>query len=294
MHYEQEFRKKMNEGDVFGAFEICKLGAQAGDDVLQQQLGFMYDFGVGTDENKGEGLKWYLIAAENGNASAQHFLASSYQRGNLVTKDLAKSLHWYTAAAEQGEACAQYILGCDFVIGTYGSKNFHAAAHWLRMAAMQNYVKAQADLGKLIAVGFLGHNHFEEANFWLVVAFLNGDKGFINATMSLNEATGEIDPSTDAEIRAQEFFDSCKKFSGTLNSDLENSSKPKALQFREIECAARNGDAVAQYKTGSLYYTYSTFRNLRKASNWLNKAAQQGHVEARNAVKALSTSGLRY
>lgn len=294
MSFEQEFHKKMNEGDVFCAFEICKLGAEAGDDILQQQLGFMYEFGLGTDENKNESLKWYLIAAENGNASAQHYLASLYGRGDLVTKDLTKSLHWYTAAAEQGEACAQYILGCDYVIGTYGPKNFHAAAHWFRIAALQNCVKAQADLGKLIAMGFLGHNHFEEANFWLAVAFLNGDEGFMNATMSLNEATGEIDPSTDAEVRAQEFFNGCEKFAATLNSDLNNSSRPKALQFREIECAARNGDAVAQYKAGSLYYTFSTFRNLRKASNWLNKAAQQGHVEARNAIKALSTSSLRY
>jgi uncharacterized protein len=293
MQYEQEFRKKMDEGDVSGAFEICKLGAEAGDDVLQQQLAFMYEFGMGTAENWAECLKWYLIAAENGNASAQHYLASLYGRGDLVTKDLTKSLHWYTAAAEQGEACAQYILGCDYAIGTYGPKNFHAAAHWFRIAALQNFSKAQADLGKLIARGFLGHNHFEEANFWLAVAFLNGDIGYINATMSLNEATGELDPSTDAEVRAQEFFYSCEKFSATLNSDLSNSSKPKALQFREIECLARNGDVMAQYKIGSLYYTFSTFRNLRKASNWLNKAALQGHVEARNAVKALSTSGLR-
>jgi len=294
MHYEQEFRKKMDKGDVSGAFEICKLGAEAGDDVLQQQLAFMYEFGMGTAENKAECLKWYLIAAENGNATAQFFLGSLFQRGHLVEKNLSQSLHWYKAAAEQGEAFAQYILACDYAVGSHGNQDFHASGYWLREAALQNHAGAQRELGGMLATDWLGKADHEEAHFWNTVSILNGECDHVQWVLEIKEEISTAEPAIATESKAQEFFDNCEMFRATLNAEPNTSPKPRALQFREVECAAKLGDIEAQYKIGSLYYTHYVFRNLKKSSFWLRAAAEQGHVKAKIAVDTLVNSVLKY
>ena len=56
-------------------------------------------------------MKWYRLAAEQGNASAQYNLGVRYANGEGVPQDDAEAVKWYRLAAEQGDASAQYNLG---------------------------------------------------------------------------------------------------------------------------------------------------------------------------------------
>ena len=49
-------------------------------------------------------LKWYRMAAEQGDADAQTDLGIMYDNGFGVPQDYAEALKWYRKAAEQGYA----------------------------------------------------------------------------------------------------------------------------------------------------------------------------------------------
>ena len=71
----------------------------------------MYDNGEGVPQDYAEAVKWYRLAAEQGNAKAQYNLAVMYDNGEGVPQDYAEAVKWYRLAAEQGDAKAQHSVG---------------------------------------------------------------------------------------------------------------------------------------------------------------------------------------
>ena len=55
-------------------FEKTRKAAEQGDAVAQFKLGFMYDYGRGIPVNDAEAVKWYRMAAEQGNELAKYYL----------------------------------------------------------------------------------------------------------------------------------------------------------------------------------------------------------------------------
>lgn len=55
-------------------FEAIRARAEAGDVLAQLILGIMYEIGEGVVENDQEAVKWYRMAAEQGDADAQYGL----------------------------------------------------------------------------------------------------------------------------------------------------------------------------------------------------------------------------
>ena len=62
-------------------------------------------------EDDAEAVRWYRLAAEQGDASAQYSLGVMYDFGRGVLEDDAEAVRWYRLAAEQGDADAQNRLG---------------------------------------------------------------------------------------------------------------------------------------------------------------------------------------
>ena len=58
-------------GDYTTALSELKPFAEQGNAVAQLLLGFMYRDGLGVIENDEEAVRWFGLAAEQGNASAQ-------------------------------------------------------------------------------------------------------------------------------------------------------------------------------------------------------------------------------
>jgi TPR repeat protein len=67
----------------------------------------MYGMGQGVLQNHAEAVKWYRLAADQGNAWAQSNLGSYYYDGTGVPQNHAEALKWYRLAADQGEPLAQ-------------------------------------------------------------------------------------------------------------------------------------------------------------------------------------------
>src|SRR5947199_2117398 len=90
--------------------------AQAGNARAQKKLADLCRIGDGlTNQDYVEAVRWYRLAAEQGNAEAQNDLGVMYLDGLGLREDAAEAAKWYRKAAEQGLAIAQFNLACRYV-----------------------------------------------------------------------------------------------------------------------------------------------------------------------------------
>ena len=75
------------------------------------------------------------LAAEQGDAGAQHDLGVMYANGQGVPQDYQEAVKWSRRAAEQGEDYAQFVLGGMYFLGQGVRKNDVQAHKWLNLAA---------------------------------------------------------------------------------------------------------------------------------------------------------------
>ena len=90
-----------------GGGEVVPVGGRAGMPRRSTISAVMYDEGRGVPQDDAEAVKWYRLAAEQGNAAAQYNLGVMYDKGEGVPQDDAEAVKWYRLAAEQGAAAAQ-------------------------------------------------------------------------------------------------------------------------------------------------------------------------------------------
>jgi TPR repeat protein len=68
------------------------LAAAQGNADAQNNLGYCYQHGEGVAHDMVEAVRYYGLAAAQGNADAQYNLASCYERGEGVAHDVAHPL----------------------------------------------------------------------------------------------------------------------------------------------------------------------------------------------------------
>lgn len=78
-------------------------------------MGVSYNFGMGVERNYTEAVKWFRMAAEQGNPDAQAYMGHAYAYGQGVKKNSAEALRWFQAACAQGmEQACKSIRRHDF------------------------------------------------------------------------------------------------------------------------------------------------------------------------------------
>ena len=66
----------------------------------------MYKAGQGVKKNDTTAVKWYIKAAEQGNAGAQYNLGVMYEHGEGISMNYRAAVKWYILAAQQHHAGA--------------------------------------------------------------------------------------------------------------------------------------------------------------------------------------------
>jgi TPR repeat protein len=118
----------------------------------------------------GEALKWYRLAADQGNAAAQFALGGMYENGLGLPQDYAKAVKWFRLAAAQGYANAQYELGILYDDGLGVQQDYAQAADWFRLAAAQGDAGAQTNLGLMYDSGHGVPQDYVRAHMWFNLA----------------------------------------------------------------------------------------------------------------------------
>jgi len=115
--------------------QYFRVLADQGNAVAQNNLGFMYDQGLGVPRDYAQAVVWYRKAADQGDAAAQNNLGRMYVGGQGVPRDYAQAVVWLRKAAEQGNALGQVNLGTMYDHG-HGVPQDYAQAHmWYNLAA---------------------------------------------------------------------------------------------------------------------------------------------------------------
>ena len=66
----------------------------------------MYEYGTGVPQDNTESLKWYRLAAAQGNADALYLLGVAYRDGEGVPEDFVQAYKWWNLAAASGDTSA--------------------------------------------------------------------------------------------------------------------------------------------------------------------------------------------
>ena len=119
----------------------------------QYVVGTMYQQGKGVDKSNSKAREWWHMAAENGDANAQHYLGIIYS-AKIGSKDLAEAAKWYRKAASQGVAKSQFALGLIYEKGKGVKKDLAEAAKWYGEAAARGDAEAIRKVAKLKKLGF--------------------------------------------------------------------------------------------------------------------------------------------
>ncbi len=124
--------------DYSEALKWFRLAAAQGEPRAQTNLGFMYEQGYGVKQDYEESAKWFRLSAAQGFVGAQASLGFMYERGHGVTQDYAEAVKWYRLAAAQGNGTAQLNLGVIYYKGLGVPKDLNEAQRLLKLAADQN------------------------------------------------------------------------------------------------------------------------------------------------------------
>jgi TPR repeat protein len=96
-------------------------------------------------------VKWYTLAAKQGDADAQYHLGQMYRKGEGVQQDYETAVNWYTLAAEQGNVDALFNLGAMYDFGTGVLKDYVYAHMWYNIAAISGKNKNASKNRDLLA-----------------------------------------------------------------------------------------------------------------------------------------------
>lgn len=122
-------------GDYATAIRIWERLADQGDAQAQNNLGYMYKTGVGTDVNYQRAIYWYERAADLGRVEAIYDLAIMYDEGLGVSRDYVEARRLYERAAREGFSDAHNNLGVIYANGNGVPTDARAAYFHYSIAA---------------------------------------------------------------------------------------------------------------------------------------------------------------
>lgn len=99
----------MPRSDATEAVKWYRLAADQGDDMAQFNLGTMYENGRGVSQNYVEAAKWFLKAANQGNVDAQFNLGRLYGLGDGVPQNVVVGHMWLNLSAVKGDPTASKL-----------------------------------------------------------------------------------------------------------------------------------------------------------------------------------------
>jgi TPR repeat protein len=77
----------------------------------QFNLGYLYEKGLGVEQNYDLAKDYYLQAAKQNESNAQTNLGLMYLNGQGVPVNLKKAQSWFSLGAQQGHPESQYYMG---------------------------------------------------------------------------------------------------------------------------------------------------------------------------------------
>jgi TPR repeat protein len=304
--------------------------AERGHAGAMNDLGALFEYGIGVPQNLATAIVWYERAAESGHIGAMTHLGELSEAGTAVPQDfanarswyqkaaslggaaamnsLAKLLlqdgnpsaaaSWYRKAAEQGLASAMNSLGQLSESGRGVPQDYRTARDWYKKAAERGEANAMGHLGALFESGQGGPQNLEIAREWYFKgAALNGRVAMHHLGAMLENGRGTSKNLSEAKLWYERA--ASLEYPPALNDlgrlYLAGAGVPKNYPLAEslFERAAALGDAKAMNNLAMLYLNgRGVQRDIKLARAWLEKAVALDNAEAQETLKRLDQAGL--
>ncbi|MBQ7586057.1 MAG: sel1 repeat family protein [Desulfovibrionaceae bacterium] len=181
------------QGDFVKAREIWQKMADSGDAYAMNNLGILYDRGLGVTVDLGRALFWFAKSANEGNPQGMSNYGWMLDQGRGIAPNPVDAARWYDKSARMGQAEAQYNLGLMYERGRGVPKDLSSAAAWYSQAASQQQTEALARLGHFYRVGSGVEVDPAKACLLLYAATMNGSEEAIKelAEMAPKDASSK-------------------------------------------------------------------------------------------------------
>ena len=268
--------------------------AQSGHIGAMTHLGELSEVGIAVPQDFANARRWYEKAAGLGGAAAMNSLA----RLLLQDGNASAAANWYRKAAEQGLASAMTSLGQLSETGLGVPQDYGTARDWYKKAAERGEPEAMGHLGALFESGLGGPQDLEIAREWyLKGAALNGRVAMHHLGAMLENGRGTSKNVSEAkgwyERAASLEYPPALNDLGRLY--LAGAGVPKNYPLAKslFDRAAGLGDANAMNNLGMLYLNArGVQRDIKLARAWLERAAVLNNAEAQETLSRLDQAGL--
>jgi TPR repeat protein len=176
----QKIREAAEKGEVYAQVVLGTLHSGFGPSWISSHYSKHYKTVVASVvEDHEEGLKWFRRAADQGSSDGQFAIGQMYEHGTNVTpKDPVEAIKWYTMAANNGDgsagAWAMNALAAMHFDGKGVKRDYVAAAKWYhKLADSAGGGPAQARLGWMYENGKGVLQDTVEAHKWFNLAVEN-------------------------------------------------------------------------------------------------------------------------
>lgn len=254
---------------------------------VQAQLsaGLYYENGLGIKENLSKAVKYYKMAADQGNAEAMVCYANALYRENQDNLD--ESLKWYRKSAELGNSRAQYILAKELLRKEHDNPEIlKESIEWLQKSADLNYPEALYALGIQYLFGD-GVPQDDKKAFSLIEQAAESGYPLANNALGRFYLNGiGVERNGNAAVLfyglgALDGVPESMFWYGRFLCDGYNIPKDFTKGFRLIKDAALKGYDKAELFMGKAYMDGKNVKqNPQKAFSWIEKAANHDNPTA--------------
>ncbi|MGP1446989.1 MAG: tetratricopeptide repeat protein [Candidatus Limimorpha sp.] len=282
-------------------FERYLNNADAGEAEAQYEIARLYGTGsqqLGIAADLAQSLYWVRCAAEQQYAEAFNFLGLIYTHGDGVEPSDEKAYQYYAQAAQLGSPYAMSNLAWAFFTGTGTEIDYKEALKWAKKAEESEIENAKLLLANLYYHGLGTRKNYKKA-FALFLPFAQQGDGLSQYYIAQCYLLGQGVELSDAEAAkwfikaAQQDVPEAQTQLGMMlasGSGLEPNTDAAAHWWDK---AAAKGESTAELM---LYYYYAnekTGNDLKKALQWLRKAAEHGEEQAIEELESMEEQALK-
>lgn len=239
---------KGNDPDYVLAIDLLEKASKMGIHEATHNLGNMYYFGIGTEQDYDKAMQYFYIASKNDILESQLLLADIYARKKI---NLSEAFRWYYVAAKRGVPEAKYYIANMLFYGKGTSMDTELGIKLLKETADENKnKKIYFEIGEIYAKGINNPRDYE-----------NGLKFY--------EKSAELGHTMGQRATADMY-----QYGKGTKRNLE-----KALYW--YTNAANAGDVFSMSRVGDLnLYGDGTQQDTKEAINWYKKASKYSDPHA--------------
>ncbi len=263
--------------------------ARKGDTESQWQVGQTY-------ARLGEparALPMLHSAAATGHPRAAALLGTLHEEAGGTAKNREEAMRWYRLAAEQGQPEAMAALG-RLLLQEPGPEARESAWQWLRQAARLNDRDGQYHLGRLLAQAGAAQDDAQACQLFLKAAEQGHVGAQVAAATHLLAGRGaarDRKAAADWLARAAATQDPVANYLlGRMREEADETGRTEAQ--KSYRTAATAGHREAQFALATLLVKSRVEADRKEAADWFARAHEAGHKAAANSLGQLFRDGV--